>query len=126
MLTLSDPEVRALAAGECVVVFVRRGSVDEGDEIELAGNGPLDPARLKPAYRRWATLGPPQGRWSAVVDAVEPAAILDPIAGASRHILDRPGEGDVVVLRVYGPEGPVLGDDAYEARRRSVTGAFTQ
>lgn len=126
MLALSDPELRALATGECVVAFVPRGSADEGDEVELVGTGPMEPAALKPAYRRWATGGPPPGRWNAVVDAVEPAAILDPVAGAARHILERPGEGDLVVLRVYGSDGPALGDDAYAARRRSVTGALTQ
>ena len=126
MLPLSDPELRALASGECVVAFVPRGSVDEGDEVQLTGTARLAPQALKPAYRRWADIGPPPGTWTAVVDAVEPAAILDPVAGAARHILTEPGDGDVVVLHVYGADGPVLDDDAYAARRRSVTGALTQ
>ncbi len=41
---------------------------------------------LKPAYRRWASLAAPEGPWTAVVVSVDPAALLDPVAGAARHI----------------------------------------
>jgi hypothetical protein len=37
-----------------------------------------------------------------------------------------PEDGDLVLLRVYGAAGPVLGDDAFSARRRSVEGALRQ
>ncbi len=126
MLTVSDPELRALAGGETVIAFVTRGELTEGDEIELAGAGPLDVTSLKAAYRRWASAGPPSGDFTAIVVSVDPAAILDPVAGSSRHILKSPGEGDVVVLRVFDTAGPVLGDEAFEARRRSLEGAFLQ
>jgi len=126
MLTIPDPDLRALASGETVVAFVPRGAVSPGDEVELAPGGPRQPAQLKPAYRRWADAGPPLGSWTAVVESVDPAAALDPVAGVSRHILAEPGDGDVVVLRVLGPDGPVLGDEAHAARVRSVTGALLQ
>lgn len=126
MLTFTDPELRALAEGECVIAFVPRGSVSEGDEVTLSADGPLPVGGLKPAYRRWADAGPPEGTWTAVVESVGTAAALDPIAGAARHILAGPGEGDLVVLRVFGEDGPVLSDEAFDARLRSVDGALIQ
>ncbi len=126
MLPVADAELRALASGEIVIVFAERGSLTEGDEVELSPAGSVDAATLKPAYRRWADAGPPDARYTAVVESVDPAAILDPEAGAARHIRTEPGSGDVVILRVYGPEGAVLGDDGFAARRRSVEGALRQ
>lgn len=126
MLSISAPELRALATGETVIAFVPRMTVDEGDEVELSPGGPLDVGDLKPAYRRWSALPAPDGSWTAVVVSVDPAAILDPVSGAARHILAEPGTGDLVVLRVYGAEGPVLSDEAFGARRSSVEGAFLQ
>lgn len=124
VLNVSDPELRALVSGESVIAFVPRGTVAEGDEVELSANGPLRPDQLKPAYRRWADAGVPEGEWTAIVDVVSPAAALDPTAGGTRHILDGHGSGDLVVLRVYGDDGPVLSDEAFDARVRSVTGAL--
>jgi hypothetical protein len=126
MLTVSDPELRALAEGESVVAFVPRGSVSEGDEVGLSTSGSLPIGALKPAYRRWADAGAPEGTWTAIVDSVGPSAGLDPIAGAARFILAAPGEGDLVVLRVFGTDGSVLSDDAFDARLRSVKGALIQ
>ena len=126
MLTVTDAELRALAEGECVIAFAPRGSISEGDEVGLSATGPLPVGALKPAYQRWADAGPPEGRWTAVVDSVGPAAALDPIAGASRFILTAPGEGDLVVLRVFGEDGAVLGDEAFDARLRSINGALIQ
>lgn len=126
MLSVTDAELRALAEGECVIAFAPRGSISEGDEVELSPTGSVAVGALKPAYRRWADAGPPEGRWTAVVDSVGPAAALDPIAGASRFILTAPGEGDLVVLRVFGEDGPVLGDEAFDARLRSINGALIQ
>ncbi len=125
MVQIPNPDLRALASGEVVVAFVTRGTATEGDEIELAGSGPRDERELKPAYRRWADEPAPAGPWLGVVDRVDPATILDPEAGVSRHILtEAPVEGDVIILRVYGPDGPVLGEDAFAARRSSVEGAL--
>jgi hypothetical protein len=125
MLPIPDPDLRGLAAGESVITFVTRGTLTEGDEVELVGSGPRPATELKPAYRRWADAGPPAGSWVAVVVAVHPAAALDPMVGAARHILAERGEGDLVVLRVYEGARAVLSDDAFAARRASVEGALT-
>ncbi|CAN5400023.1 hypothetical protein BH24ACT7_BH24ACT7_26110 [soil metagenome] len=125
MLTLPDAEVRALAAGELVVAFVPRMTVGEGDELILNPSGPMPEGELKPAYRRWADQPAPDGAWTAVVVAVDPATLLDPEAGAARHILTAPGAGDLAILRVYGPDGPVLSDEAFAARQRSIEGAMS-
>jgi hypothetical protein len=124
MVQIPNPDLRALASGEVVVAFVTRGAATEGDEIELTGSGPRDERELKPAYRRWADEPAPAGPWLGVVDRVDPATILDPEAGASRHILtEAPVDGDVIIVRVYGPDGAVLGEDAFVARKNSVEGA---
>lgn len=127
MLSVSDPELRGLASGEIIVAFVERMTLTEGDEVDLVPGGPLSPELVKPAYRRWASEAPPPGPWTGIVESVDPAAILDPVAGSSRHILlDAPTDGDLVLLRIYGTSGPVLGDDAFAARRHSVAGALRQ
>ena len=125
MVKIPDPDLRALTSGEVVIAFVARGTATEGDEIELHGSGPRRDTELKPSYRRWADEPAPDGPWLGIVDRVDPATILDPDAGASRHILaEAPVEGDLIILRVYGPDGPVLGDDAFVARRSAVEGAL--
>lgn len=123
MLTVSNVELRALASGETIVAFVTRGTSTEGDEVVLRGGGPVPRGGVKPAYRRWEATTV-AGEFNAVVVAVTPSAMLDPVAGAARHVLMEPGEGDVVVLRVYTGEGPVLSDTAFAARRGSVEGAL--
>ncbi|MDQ3782550.1 MAG: hypothetical protein M3349_06385 [Actinomycetota bacterium] len=125
MLTLPDAEVRALATGEIVIAFVARMTVAEGDELTLEPAGPMPADDLKPAYRRWAAVPAPDGPWTAVVLAIHSAALLDPDAGTSRHIRTEPGTDDLAILRVYGPDGPVLSDTAFGARVRSIEGAMT-
>ena len=125
MVQIPDPDLRALASGEVVIAFVNRGAATEGDEIDLRSSGPRPGSELKPAYRRWAAEPVPGGPWLGIVDRVDPATILDAEAGSSRHILtEAPATGDVIILRVYGPDGPVLSDEAFAARRASVEGAL--
>jgi hypothetical protein len=123
MLRISNPELRALVSGESIVAFVPRGTLTEGDEVELAGSGPRPAEDLKPAYRRWAGVAAPDG-CSAVVVALTPAAVFDASAGSGRHVLAAPGDGDVVLLRVFRDDQPVLSDGAFTARRTSVQGAL--
>lgn len=125
MLTLADAEVRALATGEMVIAFVPRMTVADGDEVALGATGTMPADDLKPAYRRWSTEPAPDGPWSVVVVAIHSAALLDPDAGSSRHIRTEPGTEDLAILRVYGPDGPVLSDTAFAARLRSIEGAMT-
>lgn len=125
MLTLPDAEVRALATGEIVIAFVPRMTVAEGDEVALDAAGAMPADDLKPAYRRWAMAPAPDGPWTAVVFAIHSAALLDPSAGSSRHIRTEPGTDDLAILRIYGPDGPVLSDTAFAARVSSIEGAMT-
>jgi hypothetical protein len=121
-LPLSD--LIALVSGEIVVAESERGTLSEGDELDLEA-GPARPAEeLKPAYRRWSYAAVPEGRWTGVVVAVHPAQAFDADSGASRHLLTRALQGDVVVLRVYSEAGPVLSDVAFDARVRSLEGSL--
>jgi hypothetical protein len=125
MLAIDTPELLALAAGEVVVAFVARGTCSEGDELELVEGGALALEDVKHAYRRWLGAAVPPGPWTAVVVAVDPAQLLDPEAGGARHLrASAPTSGDLLVLRVEGPDGPVLSDEAFAARLRSVEGAM--
>lgn len=124
---LSDVEARALIGGETVVAFVPRHSLSEGDECEITPGAEARADAIKPAYRRWIGLPLPDGEWTGVVEAVHPAALLDPVSGSSRHVLTAPGEGDLVLLRVYDATGkPVLSDEAFDARVRSIEGALNR
>ena len=124
MLPLPSPDLRGLLLGEVVVTAVERASLSEGDEVELSSSGHRSPEDVKPAYRRWLAATPPSGPWYAVVVAVHPAQLLDAESGSARHLLAAPPQGDLVVLRVYGPEGPVLSDVAFAARVQSLEGAL--
>ena len=124
-LDVWTPELQALAEGEIVIAFADRGTCTEGDEVELVAGHRPEPGEVKPAYRRWLGVEPPPGPWRAVVIAVDPARLLDREAGGARHIrAAAPDDGDLLVLRVEGPDGPVLSDEAFAARRASVEGAM--
>lgn len=123
MTPLPDIQVNALVTGEVVVAFVARGALTEGDEIDLIGSGAIDPDRLQPRFRdRFRETSPPG--FSAVVVSVDPAAVLDPAAGQGCHIYKEPGEGDLVILRVYGRGGAVLEDDSFDRLRSIAEGAL--
>lgn len=121
---LSDAVVSALCKGEVITLFADRGTYTEGDEIDVVSVGPTDVNALKPAYKRTATHDLSHVAASATVHAVHPAGLLDPEAGASRHIFDQVGTGDLVLVRVAIDGVPVLSDSAFAARRKSVEGAL--
>ncbi len=123
MLQLSPPEAMALVTGEIVVGFADRGAVNEGDEVAIAATTTASADDIKPAYRRWLGSTPPDG-YGGVIISVEPVAILDSEAGSARHLRSSAPPGDLVVIRVYGPDGPVLSDAAFAARQKSVEGAL--
>ena len=124
---LADVEARARIAGEIVVAFVPRHSLTEGDEFPVVAGRLAAPEDVEPAYRRWAGEPLPDGEWIGVVEVVHPAALLDPDSGRSRHVFSRPGEGDLVILRVYDGSGrPVLSDEAFDARVKSIEGALNR
>lgn len=124
VLAVPRPDLHALIRGESIVAFAARGEVTEGDETALEPSGDRPAGDLKRAYRRWANLPSPEGSWVAVVEAVHPTGLLDPVAGSARHILTAIPEGDLAILRVYDGEGPVLSDVAFAARRKAVEGAL--
>ena len=124
ILTLPNPDLRALIGGETLVAFAPPGTVAAGQHVTLAGGGPRPAAELKPAYRRWADVELPPGDWTASVDRAVPAASLDRADGAARHILTEAGDGQLIVLRVYGNGRPVLTDTAFAARLKSLESAL--
>ena len=124
-MDIPAPDLKALVEGEVVVAFSPRSLVGEGDEVTLEASEPRDRAQLKPAYQRWSDVEV-AGTWTAIVSAVHPATMLDPIAGTGRHILTSIPRGDLIVLRVFDDDGmPVLSDVAFDARRRSLEGALS-
>lgn len=126
MTVFLDVEARALITGETVVAFLDRHSSSEGDELPVVATATARIDAVKPAYRRWVGEELPDGEWSAVVEGVHPAALLDPESGSSRHVLLEPGNGDLLILRVFDQDGvPVLSDHAFEARVRSIEGALS-
>lgn len=124
---LADVEARALIAGEIVIAFVPRHSLTEGDEFPIVSGRVAAQEDIDTAYRRWAGEPLPDGEWIGVVEVVHPAALLDPESGRSRHVFTEPGDGDLVILRVYDEAGrPVLSDEAFDARVRSIEGALNR
>lgn len=99
MLPLSAADIAALITGEVVAAFVPRGTVTEGDEVNL-------------------------GAGMAVVTAVDPTALLDATAEGAGHVVQSIPGGDLVVLRVYDGDRPVLSDEVFWARVRSIEGAM--
>lgn len=123
MTTFADVEASALASGEVVAAFVPRGTLTEGDEFHLIAEATPPARQVRPDIRPTPFVAV-KGDFAAVVESVHPAALLDPDAGASCHVWQQPGDGDLVVLRIYLDSGPVLDDDAFAARRAEVEGAL--
>jgi hypothetical protein len=124
MLTVPVPDLRAAATGESILLFVDRGVLAPGDMVQVAGGEPRAAEELAPAYGRWAAL-PCPGTWRAEVVAVHAVNALDPDAAGARHVLAAlPPGGDVALVRVSDDRGPVLGDEAFAARRASLAGAL--
>jgi hypothetical protein len=118
-LSVADSDLRGLVGGETIVALTNGDRPTPGTRLLLVGGEPRDPGDLKPAYRRWAG-SPCPGRWKAEVVDVAPVSAFDADAFRARHLLDDPDAEWVVVLRVLGPEGPVLSDEAFRARVRSL------
>lgn len=125
-MEIAHQELLALATGETVIAFVARAAVFEGDEVSLEPGAALPAEEMKPAYAAWSKHPAPEGNWLGVVEAIHPASALDPDSGSSRHVrAGRPDHGDLAVLRVFGPDGPVLGEAAFAARRSAVDGSIS-
>jgi hypothetical protein len=123
ILEIAPAVLRGLATGETIVLPVAAGTAGPGESVILTAASRRVGPDLKPAYARWARRSL-TGRWRARIEQVIPAAELDPGSFAARHIFAAHPEGEILVLRVADADGPVLGQDAFEARRRSVAQAL--
>ena len=118
----TDTEARALAAGAVIATFVPRGSLTEGDEVEIAGGRPEPDAPVVARFEEHQTGLMPDG-YTAVVVSVDPAAVLPRGDGPDLCVYDQQGDGDLIVLRVFRPDGPVIDDMAFRAMQQHVDGA---
>ena len=119
-LTLPTPDLWLLAGGRIVVAFAPRHAVGLNDELELS-TGPARPgSELQPDY---ADLEDPSlGDLSALVIGVQPASSLS--VQSESHFLTFVPEGDVLILRVYQDNEPVLEEAEFERLRAGVEADF--
>ncbi len=120
-LTLPIPDLWLLTSGKSVVAFAPRHAVDLNDELELAPGPPRPAAELKTDP---GTVVEPSALddVTALVMGVQPASSLSPESD-NNFLTDLP-EGDVLILRVYRGNRPVLDDAEFEALRAEVEAEF--
>lgn len=123
-LTVPDPDLRALATGTAIVAFTDRHAVGLYDELELIPAGPRPVSELSPEGAALNGLGPPEEQLTGLVVGLQPAASLAGPDGSGHHVLAQVPTGDVAILRVFGPAGPVLSDQDFEARRAAIEAMF--
>ncbi|MEE9185302.1 MAG: hypothetical protein V3U39_12630 [Acidimicrobiia bacterium] len=120
-LTLPMPDLWLLASGKSVVAFASRHAVDLNDELELAPGPPRPVAELK--AEPGAVVEPSAlDDLTALVMGVQPASSLSP--ESDNNFLTILPEGDVLILRVYRENRPVLDDAEFEALRAEVEAEF--
>lgn len=120
-LTLPIPDLWLLASGKSVVAFAPRHAVDLNDELELAPGPPRPAAELK--ADPGAVVEPSAlDDLTALVMGVQPASSLSP--ESDNNFLTILPEGDVLILRVYRGNRPVLDDAEFEAQRAEVEAEF--
>ena len=115
----TDTEARALAAGAVIATFVPRGSLTEGDEVDVAGGRPEPDAPVVSRFEQHLT-GPIPSGYTAVVVSVDPAAVLTSDDRPDLCVYAQHGDGDLIVLRVFGPNGPVIDDETFRANQLHV------
>ncbi len=119
-LTLPTPDLWLLAAGRSVVAFCPRHLVDLNDELELEA-GPARPD--SELHSDFVGLGDPGfDDLAALVIGVQPASSLS--IQSESHFLTFVPEGDVLILRVYRDNEPVLEEAEFEKRRADVEADF--
>lgn len=123
-LEIPNPDLAALAAGATIVAFAPRHAVDLNDELDLVPSGRRPPEALQPRHAGLAGVSAPHGPWNALVVGLQPATSLAGEHGMTHHILAEVPDGDAVILRVSGPTGEVLSDDAFVAELGAVEAAF--
>lgn len=123
-LTVPDPDLQALATGTVIVAFADRHAVGLNDELELIPAGPRPVSELSPQGEALNGLGAPGEQLTGLVVGLQPAASLAGPDGSGHHVLAEVPAGDAVILRVFGPAGPVLSDQEFEARRVAIEAMF--
>ncbi|NNC93367.1 MAG: hypothetical protein HKN80_12840 [Acidimicrobiia bacterium] len=121
-LELPDPDLHALATGTVIVAFAPRYAVDLNDELELVPIGARPASDLSAAHL--ANVAPPTGAFTGLVVGLQPAASLASDEGAAHHILAAVPAGDVVIMRVFSIEGPVLTDPEFAERLAAIEAVF--
>ena len=120
-LTLPIPDLWLLASGKSVVAFAPRHAVDLNDELELAPGPPRPAAELK-ADPGSVVEPSALDDLTALVMGVQPASSLSPESDG--NFLTNLPEGDVLILRVYRGNRPVLDGAEFEAQRAEVEAEF--
>lgn len=120
-LTLPMPDLWLLASGKSVVAFAARHAVDLNDELQLTPGPPRPAAELK-AEPGTAVEPSELDDVTALVMGVQPASSLSP--ESDNNFLTILPEGDVLILRVYRGNRPVLDDAGFEAQRAEVEAEF--
>ena len=123
-LVVPIPDLAALAGGTTVVAFASRHAVDLNDELDLIPSADRPEHELSPPHTELAGAECPPGPWTALVVGLQPASSLAGAEGMQHHILAEVPDGDAVILRVWGPGGPVLSDEAFAAEQAAVETAF--
>lgn len=124
-LELPAPDLVALVTGDTVVAFVARHAVDLYEEVDLLPSGSRPRTSLQPDYQHLAAAAVPDGEWTALVVGLQPASSLAARSALQHHILSEVPDGDAAILRVFGAEGPVLSDEAFEMARLAAEAAFS-
>ena len=119
-LTLPTPDLWLLATGRSVVTFSPRHAVGLNDELELTAGRARPGSELQAGYTDLEE--PSFGDLSALVIGVQPASSLR-VQSESNFLTFVP-EGDVLILRVYEDNEPVLEDAEFETQRAGVEADF--
>ena len=120
-LTLPTPDLWLLASGASVVAFAARHAADLNDELELLPGSPRPASELKNEPGATELLSGVD-ELTALVVGVQPASSLG--AESDNNFLTFVPEGDVLILRVYRADQPVLDDSEFEAQRAEVEAEF--
>ena len=119
-LTVPTPDLWLLASGRSIVAFSPRHAVGLNDEVELTAGPARIGSELQPGFT--AVEDPAAEDLSALVIAVQPASSLN--VEAESNFLAQVPEGDVLILRVYQGNEPVVEEVEFQDRRAGVEAEF--
>ncbi len=120
-LVVPLPDLSLLATGASVIAFSPRHEVNLNDELELSAGRIREDSELRPGWAPGHQEGTHEDL-NALVMGVQPASSLSPDSASS--FLTCVPEGDLLILRVYRGNQPVLEDGEFEERRAEVEADF--